>query len=180
MIRHLIAALLAGTVASGVSATTDPKPFPHVGDLWYDGHFYADSIMYNHTSYGGYKSAQPGYEFNVSIYSPLFSSCTSWTNLPYGYDDCSTAGYTEPSGATTFGVGSYYARYMQSGGATYEARFYFQGGQGFSTDVNVGWQEVQHAFCPGDSPWCMNGVQGGRFATTRWSGGSENFISWSY
>jgi len=174
------AALAVLSLSSATAAHTDVKPYAHVGDLFHNGTTYADSIFWNHTSYGGYRSSSPGYELSFSVSRNIYDACTSWSNLPAFYDDCPTAGTAEPEGvAYTFGVGSYNAKLMTSSGTTYEARFNLTGGTVPSAAVNVGWQEVSHQLCWWDSPWCMAGVWGGSFKETTWNYGQESYISWS-
>jgi hypothetical protein len=177
----LLSALAVLLLPSAAAAHTDPKPYPHVGDFWYDGNFYADSLFWNHTSYGGYKSSNPGFELSVSLSRDLYDACTTWANLPSFYDDCPTAGTAEPSGvAYTFGIGSYNAKQMAAAGTTYEARFYFSGGTVPSAAANIGWQEVSHNLCWWDSPWCMGGEWGGSLVKTTWNFREENYSSWNY
>lgn len=177
----LTAALFAAALPGAAHAHGDLRPYPHIGDFYHDGAGYADSLQWSHAALGGYNSSVPGYEFSFSVDSALWSGCTSWTNLPYAYDDCPTAGYTEPSGvAYTFGVGSYDAKKMTTSGTTYEHRFYLTGGSTAWANAKVSWQEVSHQFCAQNSVWCMNGVQGGSFTDAQLLFRSETYKSWSF
>jgi hypothetical protein len=181
MPRALVPALTGLLVIISVAALahTTPKPYPHEGDLWYDGNYYADSYFKSH-AVGGFQSSNPGMELDLAISNQFFTSCTTWSDLPSFYDDCSTAGVTEPNSSTSsYGLGTYNAKAIVAG-QQYQAQWRFSGGSAASTSVNHTWQEVSHTFCWWDSPNCMNGVQGGSLKSTSWTFGSTNYVSYYY
>src|SRR5919106_2094628 len=70
---------------------------PSFGDLWYNGYYCGDSY-FNWDSPGPWSGDGPGYEHDWKISDYFFDSCTTDTNLPSAYDDCPTAGVTDPGG----------------------------------------------------------------------------------
>lgn len=177
LVPWMTAALLA--VALGAMAHTTPKPYPHEGDLWYDGSYYADSYFKSH-AVGGFQSSNPGMELDVAISNQFFTSCTTWTDLPSPYNDCPTAGVTEPSGSiNSYGLGTYDAKAIVAG-RQYQGQWSFSGGSAASTSVNHTWQEVKHTFCWWNDPGCMNGVQGGSLKSTTWNFGTSNYVTYYY
>lgn len=178
----LIAGVCLALSAPALLAHSLTKQYPHQGDIYYDGGTYADSIFYSHAPYGAWKTntfwSDPGLEIDVNMPTVFFDTCTSWSDVPKFYDDCVTAGVSD-GGGRSFGIGTYDARLLQTG-HNYTAQWNFSGGSGLSTDVSVSWQEVWKDFCPAESPWCMNSVDGGRFLSTRWTFGSSSFDTWNY
>lgn len=108
---------------------------------------------------GPWSSGQPGYEHDLSLNETYFNSCTSYSGLPNGYDDCPTAGVADPAGTKIFSFGSFDADQIQAN-ASYWGYWQFSGGSGASTPYGLYGQEVWHWFCFFDSIWCMNGVPG--------------------
>lgn len=130
---------------------------PHSGDLYYNGNTYADSY-FGWWNPGPWTGNVPGYEHDLRLGTGLFGACTSFTNLPHGYDDCVTAGWSDPPGYIIFAFGSYRALQIQAG-VQYYGGWNFSQPQGQAwTTVDLWAQNVEHYFCNFDWPWCMNGV----------------------
>jgi hypothetical protein len=79
--------------------------WPDNGSFYYDGALYAESYM-RWSSSGPWGTADPGYEHDVGASADYFNSCTSYTNLPHGYNDCPTAHY-DSDNFWAFGFGSW-------------------------------------------------------------------------
>lgn len=177
--------LLALTLTLSIPAPSsfahyEVKKYPHWGDIYYDGGYYADSMMEWHVRPGGWQTNNPGLEIDITVDKGFFESCTSWTNLPSPYDDCDTAGYSEPDpNRITFGVGSYDPQYILAA-TPYKAQWYFSGGTLPATFFDVSWQEVFHYFCGYDGIWCMLSNDGSRLLTGAWSFGQQRYNSWYF
>ncbi len=102
-----------------------------------------------------------GYEHDFAMRPNYLSSCTSWTTLPNGYDDCPTAS-AEGGEFWAFAFGSYYGRDIVPNNWYFGVWNFSNDGPDPSTDFFLNGQEVWHQFCPWDSPWCMNGIQSWR------------------
>lgn len=141
--------------------------FPNQGDFYYNGGNYADSYL-QWTAPGGFSHGDVGYEHDLDVSSTWANVCTSWTNLPSGYDDCPTMNVSEPTpGRATASFGSYHinavpANTYYTGNWTLQRR---DCGNCFvhdpvgSTTAKVKSEEVQHWFCPWDGIECMNGIR---------------------
>lgn len=130
---------------------------PAGGDLYYDGAYYADSVFY-WTSPGPFSGSGPGYEHDLAVDDGIYGACTSFTNLPNGYDDCITAGISDPPGFIIFSFGSYNANEIQANTVYYGGWYFSQPrGQVFGP-VDLYAQNVEHYFCSIDWQFCMNGV----------------------
>jgi len=70
--------------------------YPITGDLLYDGYTFADSY-FRWDTVAAKRTDYAGYEHDLVIETKLFTRCTSYTDLPRGYDDCPTAGWDEES-----------------------------------------------------------------------------------
>lgn len=131
---------------------------PDAGDLYYDGQNYSDSY-FAWNSAGPFSGNGPGYEHDMRLGIGLWGGCTSFTNLPDGYDDCGTAGVSDPPGYIIFSFGSYSANDIQSQSA-YMGGWLLNSPLGQSnTPIQLFAQNVEHYFCSFNLPWCMNGVQ---------------------
>ena len=131
--------------------------YPDEGDLFYNGYSYVNSFM-KWQQVGPFQSSNPRYEHDLNIYPTYFSSCTSWTTLPEGYDDCSTAGILDGT-YHAFSFGTYDAKEIEADEWEFGA-WYFSGGSGAAeTPVRLFGQETRHAICPWDRPGCMDGVR---------------------
>lgn len=175
-------ALIVGAVI-GVAVAATPAHagsfYPNRGDLYYDGEYYADSFFGWTEPEWMYTYA--GFEMDLSLDEFYFDSCTSWTDLPDPYDDCPTAGYSDPEGKKNFGIGSFAAEsILPISQKTYVGRWYFAGGYGISTHVNVTAQEVSRTLCPEKSIWCYIGVQGTSLKETVWEFLVTNYVTWDY
>jgi hypothetical protein len=149
--------------------------------LYYDGTDYADASFKSH-ALGNWKTRDRGLELDLQMPSRFYDSCTSWTNLPNGYSDCSTAGVSDPSSTVQMGVGSYVAEKIVVG-TTYRAQWFMSGGYANDTGVpvKIQWQEVYRYFCPDYSVWCMNGWEGGVLHTSSvWTYSVPTTTRWYY
>lgn len=117
----LTSALIISTFPALASHRGDMTRFPNEGNLTYDGQYFAQGFFYWH-NVGGWRSTVrptngrtftgptvPGIEFDIALtQTRYFDSCTSYNNLPQtNYDDCPTAGVSEPSGGKSFGIGAF-------------------------------------------------------------------------
>jgi len=162
--KWLIRTLLAIVAAFPTLAVACPPPLPqwhpHVGSFWYNGQRFADSYL-NWLNPGGWSVSDPGYEHDLVVRKTFFSSCTSYTNLPNGYDDCPTAGVLETNpDYYAFSFGSFHARNIQR--QAYYGSWNFSGGSASSTDYFLNSQEVAHLICPFDIILCMDGIRSQR------------------
>jgi hypothetical protein len=149
--------------------------------LYYDGNAYADSDFKWH-ALGDWKTRDRGLELDLQMPKRFYESCTSWTNMPNGYSDCSTAGVSDPSTTVNMGVGSYTAELVRVG-TTYRAQWDMSGGwaNDTGTAVKLGWQEVYRYFCPEYNVWCMNGYTGGVLHTSAvWIYSVPKTTTWYY
>ncbi len=134
--------------------------YPNDGNLYYNGYRFADSCMKwsNPGDPGPWSVSNPGYEHDLILLDTYVDDCTTWTNLPDGYDDCPTAGIQDTPPYTAFSFGSFDAEQIQPN-TWYYGSWSFSGGTGPYTTVSLKGQEVHHEFCPFDLVGCMNGVQ---------------------
>jgi len=107
----------------------------------------------------------------------MFNRCTSWTNLPYGYNDCPTAGVSEPSSFWTFSFGSYHIKNVTPY-KWYFGSWNFSGGYLLSSTFYLNGQENSHQFCWWDSIWCMGGTRSQRLNSGTLNWGSTLYRSW--
>lgn len=173
----LVAALLPSSSAWG------SQPYPNRGSFYYNGDRAFDIWMMWEAP-GGFFSHDPVYEQGFAINRNYYDSCTSFTNLPFAYDDCETAGVSEQDpNMYVFGWGSYhlivdqccntYSRHsgyhpplsddpIYPNGWYYAALDLFceENCPSYNSAYNLGWQEVDRIFCSSDYPWCMYGLQG--------------------
>ncbi|MHB1161653.1 MAG: hypothetical protein ACYC3V_15200, partial [Chloroflexota bacterium] len=101
------AALLTALVTLAIPSPALAAYYPDRGDLYYNGGQFAESY-FKWTDPGPWQKPDPGYEHDFAFDPGYLSACTSWTDLPYAYDDCPTAGYSEPSNLWTFSFGSFH------------------------------------------------------------------------
>lgn len=75
--------------------------YPDRGDLWYNGGAYFDSYLMWRRKGGfrGWTGYAPGYEHDLNVDKGFGANCSTWTNLPYRYNDCPTSGWFEPNKA---------------------------------------------------------------------------------
>ena len=151
--------IILGTVPLSLawSAPASATFYPNHGDFYHNGYSYMNSHML-WREYGPFLNSDPGYEHDLNIYPTFYSSCTSWTNLPDRYDDCSTAGVLDGT-YHAFSFGSYDAKKIRTY-RWYLGTWSFSGGSGASsTPIKLFGQETAHLICPFDLPWCMDGVR---------------------
>jgi hypothetical protein len=152
--------------------------FPNQGDLRYDGYFFADSyFLWDYP--GQWATSDPGYEHDLGIRSYYFEDCTSWTNLPNGYNDCPTAGVSEPSDLWTFSFGSFHARNIGAW-TWYYGAWNFSSGSALSTDFYLNGQENKKQFCWWDSIWCMGAVRTQPLRSGWLYWGEPYYTTWSF
>lgn len=182
----ICAAGLAMAITGVARASTTPTQYSHVGDVLHDGYGYADMYVSNHTSYGRWQRPDSGLEIDIWNKNLMYNgqSCTTWSDWPRFYDDCDTAGTSDPGG-DVFGVGTFAARSLDQN-AAYHLEWLWDGytDGNYSTEVRITWQEVRTYFCSSEREWCMNGVGGtqgaGRFVTTFWSPRTEDYKNWVF
>jgi len=114
--RPLLLYLLAQSLAStAIAHSADPNVAPHVGEV----KFFTStsrvivSFMWHDIPDDTWVSRRPAFELDIKVPNGFFESCTSWSDLPNFYDDCDTAGVSDPGGEKVFGVGSFSAREIQ-------------------------------------------------------------------
>jgi hypothetical protein len=132
--------------------------FPDHGGFRYYGNDYAESYFRWEAPYG-WMYSDVGYEHDLLLNTKFFKSCTTWTNLPYGYDDCPTVDILEPTeGISTFSFGSFHINNVRS--FVWYAEGWTFGGAGSdnSSEFTLAGQEVYHGYCWWDSIWCMKGT----------------------
>jgi hypothetical protein len=104
----LAVVLVASSAALSITSVQAQKPYPNRGDFYYGG-TNSVSATFMWEIPGNFQLMDPGYEHNFTADPEFWNFCTSWTNLPHAYDDCTTAGYTENDPTEwSFGVGSYH------------------------------------------------------------------------
>ena len=154
----ILAALLIVATSVATARASSNNYYPVTGWLYYDGSQYAESLL-TFGTVGPWSSSQPGYEHDLQVNDTYFNSCTSYSGLPNGYDDCPTAGAVEPPGVKIYSFGSFDADRIQPN-TSYWGYWQFSGGTGSSTPYSLYGQEVSHQFCFFDNIWCMGGVSG--------------------
>lgn len=180
----LTSALIISTFPALANHRPDMTRFPNEGNLTYDGQYFAQGFFYWH-NVGGWRSkvfptdgrqysapTVPGIEFDVALtQTRYFDSCTSYNNLPQtNYDDCPTAGVSEPSGGKSFGIGTFEAKNIKNY-VWYRGDWYFGGGFDSSSNVSFTWQETEANLCARFYDiWCRGGVPGEGNASSLLSG----------
>lgn len=131
---------------------------PATGDLYYNGAYYLDSY-YGWFSPGPFPGSNPGYEHDLKLQDTYFvGNCSAFSNMPDWYDDCGTAGVSDPPGFKIYGAGSYDANAIPAN-TSFFTTWSFDPVILFTPGTIELWaQPVEHAFCPFDFPWCMNGA----------------------
>ena len=166
-----------------VAVHPDPKPYPHEGDLYYDGHYYADGYMWWH-AVGGFISSDAAVEIDINLAETYFDTCTTMSDLPSPYDDCPTAGVFESDPSRqSFGLGTFTGRSVQPS-VWYRGQWDFRGGSAntLSTTVNQTWGEVsrQTTSCDRYDIWCYEQRQGGSLQRTNWTWGNSVTTQYVY
>ncbi|MGC1246253.1 MAG: hypothetical protein WA865_08590, partial [Spirulinaceae cyanobacterium] len=100
----------------------------------------------------------------------------TYNNLPQPhYDDCPTAGVSDPGSKSSFGFGTWNAQAIVNS-LTYKGIWFFTPYNNptfypaSSTSVAISWQEVEESICPFMNIWCMAGVDGGVLMSKNSSG----------
>lgn len=94
LLTQAVSIAIAATLVLGGIRPSYAAYFPDEGDFYYNGFTFVDSNL-RWTSVGPFSVSDPGYEHDFLAYSSYFTSCTTWNNLPAGYDDCVTAGVSD-------------------------------------------------------------------------------------
>lgn len=170
--------VLAGLLAAALAAASPAGGtfYPNEGDFAYSGDDYADGYL-SFTSPGPWQWDDSGYEHDLSVEASYFDECWTWTDLPNAYDDCATAGVSEPEERKVFSFGSYHAENIQPH-YWYFGTWSFSGGYGASTDFGLFGQETRHDFCPFDSVWCMRGMETEPLLSGELHWGTESGWNW--
>ena len=168
----LLIVLLLSVVPSFVLAYY----YPNSGSLYYDGASYADSYL-KWDDPGPWQHSDPGYEHDLVAHKNYFRDCTSWTNLPNGYNDCPTAGVSEPSDMWSFSFGTFHARNIQAH-TWYFGSWVFLIGWDPSTNFYLNGQENYHGFCSWDSIWCMKASRTHRLLQGQFHLGQSYYGVW--
>ncbi len=100
----VVLTLTFGIVGTSVEAQ---KRYPTWGSVNYGGSQQVSFWMMWEIP-GSWTVADPGYEHNLSIRPQYYDVCTSYTDLPYAYDDCPTTGVSEETPEVVFAFGSYH------------------------------------------------------------------------
>jgi len=87
---------------------------------------------------GPWAADDPGYEHDLAVSPWYFDECSSWTNLPNGYDDCPTAGASESNeDIWVFSFGSYHVKNQLSPGYLYYGSWYFHEGLSWGRAIST-------------------------------------------
>jgi hypothetical protein len=182
--RRLNLILIVLITAFFVAAPAHAAWGPGDGDLWFDGYYFADSYMrwlnlngvYND---GWFPDPDPNFEMDIVMNQWFNKSCTSWTDLPAGYDDCPTAGVSEPSTAWSFGIGTYHLKRVIVNG-WYYASWRFRNTR--SVNTSLAGLNIQQGgnFCTGkpETIWCQGALQTYRIFSFTAIHGVSFYKSW--
>lgn len=165
----------------GNVSTANAAYYPSSGDFYYNGVAYLDSYI-RWQSPGPWSISKPAYEHDLNVHSLGYfpGTCTTFTNLPSGYDDCPTAGRMDPAGTKVFSFGSFAAKSIAKG------TWYF-GGWTFSAHGNVAsapftlkGQENENRCIGLPTIWCMFSTRTRILLSgyvLNW-GGYPNYVRW--
>lgn len=164
--------LAAACPVQGGGCPGETHYWPNRGQFYYNGQLFADSYMCWANS-GGWSVSDPGYEHDLVVRKFFFTSCTSFTNLPNGYDDCPTAGVLETNpNYYAFSFGSFHARNIQPTRDYYGSWNFTSNGSPSPTDFRLNGQEVYRFYCPFDSIWCMEDIRSQKLLPNFTGGGT--------
>ena len=157
--------ILALLLLSGNLSTVEATRYPNEGNLIYDGGLFAFSGFIWTTEPGPWTVEKPGYEHDLIIKDKnffignLIYNCTTFTNLPAGYDDCNTAGTLDPDNERVFSFGSFRANWIKKD-TEYFGSWNFDLYAGApSATVILRAQEVENRCSfPFGGIWCMDGT----------------------
>jgi hypothetical protein len=178
-VYRLFLALSVITLSTGKLFALTAHPYPNIGMVYYDGDLHA-SAPFHWTTAPLRHYLDPAFELDIATGSGVFASCTTWTDLPSGYDDCETAGVSEPDGSESFGAGTYHLKdiipnhFYNVEWDFVNQSFYY----GLSPSVT--WQELERTLCSFEDPWCYFGGNGGVLMVMSWSYGTPTSQGWSY
>ncbi len=159
-IRGRLVIVLALALTIGVASVAAASYYPANGNLTYSGQTYANSY-FAWTSSGGWVTEQGGYEHSLKLQDYYFNSCTAYTNLPNGYDDCPTAGIDDPAGHKIYSFGSFSLKNNLTLNYYYFGSWQWSGGSGngSSSTMSLRGKEVAATWCPFWNIWCMGASQ---------------------
>lgn len=156
--------VLVGLAIASIATTVEAKYYPNTGQLC--GRVTSSNLTTMTSTMlwevnGPWIKNIPGYEHDIKIERGFYQSCTSTTTLPSGYDDCRTAGVSEPNAnILAYGFGSYYSKSITTN-VVYRGTWLFTGPTTPQmTRFTLTGQEVSHEICPFDLPECMDSVLG--------------------
>ena len=156
MRRLMTAVSVAAVLMLASSALASATVYANYGWLQYNGQSYAESY-FAWSSPCCWVTDQGGYEQSIQLNDNYFASCTAYTNMPNGYDDCPTAGVDDPAGKKIFSVGSFSIKNNLIPNHYYLGQWWFSGGSASSSPMQVYGKEVACKFCPAWNIWCMGG-----------------------
>jgi len=164
-IRVFACGLAATLLVAAIQPTVRAEFFPERGDWCYSsganqaftlfqfanpGPFQVPFSMFN----PGNVLNDPGFELDFAIEPGFYNACVTGTDLPDPYDDCPTVGILE-SGFNAFSFGTYTANAITPG-RVYQGIWLFSGPRTIAqARFEFRGQEVFHAICPVDSPFCL-------------------------
>ena len=148
-VTQMVMAMLFAMGLFGIALPSSLQAYfyPDDGDMYYDGYYFADSY-FKWVSAGPWQGLDPiygglpTYEHDLHIDPSYFTGCTSWTNLPNGYDDCPTVG-VEENELWVFTFGSFEANLINSQ-TWYYGLWSFSGGTNSYSTVHLAAQEGYH------------------------------------
>lgn len=128
---------------------------PDRGALYYNGRYYLGSF-FAWTKEPTWENASPGYEHDLHIPDENFfsGSCTSYTTLPAGYDDCPTAGIFDRHGPV-YSFGSFDAKSIERNQWYYGAWRFTTHGNAWYSSVKLQGQESENKCLGLRTIWCM-------------------------
>ncbi|MFZ5652985.1 MAG: hypothetical protein ACOY42_01080 [Pseudomonadota bacterium] len=180
MILRAFRVIVAMVTLFGGIAGAHAAYYPNEGDLYYNGAFYLDSY-FRWSATGPFSVVDPGYEHDLWVHDPNFftSTCTTYTNLPDGYNDCPTAGTGDPNGPV-FSFGSFDALAIASGTIYFGAWAFTTHGVAGYTPFNLQGQENQNLCLGLPTIWCMYSTQTKNLITGWYMvwGGYPSFVTW--
>jgi hypothetical protein len=159
-LKTLLASLALGSLLTA-PVTANAAWGPGEGSFYFNGYHYADSYFKWLNLTGQWKNGvwvdeDPNFEMDIVMSEFFNQSCTGWTDLPFGYDDCPTAGILEGGTTWSFGIGTFHLKKIVVDWM-YVATWSFRNTRQSNTAITR--LNIQHGwnFCPGrpDTIWCM-------------------------
>lgn len=181
-IRRLLTAVATATmsVLSNPASATAQLLRPDAGTLTYYGgsHAAVDMIWYD---IGGFKTPEAGFELDIDLERAYYSACTTWNNLPEGYDDCPTAGVLENDPyRNSLGFGSFNARAIRLN-TWYFGDWYFESPGLASSNYgnfSLRWQQTYFRSCRYKDIWCYYTNEEGYLVNSFFRSGETYSWSW--